>query len=288
MRDKGQSLVEFIIIVAVIAIGGIMVLTLLGGNINEMFSSSVAKTADFKPFGTETVGSPADDKNVSDPGTATIPITTTISSLSIDGVDIKLKGNGSASLTFDSQKVEIPSAAMDNLSDMFMATGTSGGGLTTEVVQAISSLIAAHKDEYPDSDVPIKMVFGDGVRDQSDYNNDGGHYEGDATSNSVTLSVGDHLILIQKDQTFGGEVIDNGDIHVIDGTIKDLYGNGDRQFEGKITSTKPGLSEQIYRSDVVPDGNTIINGSIPGDIAANAGGITGTWSFTLNGNNYDL
>lgn len=292
MKSKGQSLVEFVIIVAVVVLGGIMVLTLLGGNINQMFTSSVNKTADFKPFGD---GSSVLANNTTtpsnSPNTNTSPTTTTPSTTTINGVDVDIKPDGSASFTIGTQNVEIPSAAMDGLSDVFMSTGSSGDQLTTEVMQAISKLINDHKDEYPGTDVPINMVFGDGVRDQSDYNTtSGGNYSGAATSNSnfLTLSVGDHLIFIQKDQTYGGEAIGNGDIHVIDGTIKDIYGNGQKQFEGTISSSMLDLDGQIYRSDPVSNNPSSINGSIPGDIQANSGGVTGTWGFTFDGQKFDI
>lgn len=289
MRDKGQSLVEFIIIIAVIAIGGIMVLTLLGGNIKSMFSNSVAKTAEFKPFGTETVGAPADDKDVSDPGTATLPTTKTVSSLSIDGVNVELKADGSANLTFDTQNVEIPSAAMDSLSDVFMSTGIDGDQLKTEFVQAIASLISAHEDEYPDGNVPINMVFGTGSRDQSDITGigGGGNYQGDASfnSNSITLSVGNDVTLIQKDQYHADATTTDGVVHVIKGSIADIYNDGKTYFQGQITSTMPGMNGQTYTSFIpITSATGNINGSIGGALDS----ITGSWAFNFGGENYDL
>lgn len=292
MKAKGQSLVEFVIIIAVVVIGGIMVLTLLGGNINHMFTNSVNKTAEFKPFGdgTTTLANNTTTPNNS-PSSNPSTTTTTPSTTTINGVDVDIKPDGSASFTIGTQNVEIPGAAMNGLSDVFMSTGSSGDQLTTEVMQAISKLINDHKDEYPGSDVPINMVFGDGVRNQADYEGTGGGcYSGEATSNSnfLTLSVGDHLIFIQKDQTFQGTELADGNVSVIDGTIKDIYGNGDKRFVGSISSSVDGLDGQIYRSDPVSDDPSSINGSIPLDISDNSDGISGSWGFTFDGQKFDL
>lgn len=291
MRDKGQNLVEFLIIIAVVALGGIMALTLLGGNINEMFSKSVDKTANYKPFGynnntttNNSNSSSTTNNSTPEPSTNTTPA----SSMSVDGVDVTINTDGSANFTVGTQNVNIPSSAMESLSDVFMSTGIDGDQLTTEVVQAISSLIAAHKDEYPNGDVPINMSFGTSLRDQSDVEGlGGGHYAGDASfnSNSITLSVGNDVTLIQKDQSFQGQTTTDGVVHVIEGSIVDIYGDGNTYFQGQVSSSMPGMNGQTYTSFIPV---TSATGNINGSIGGASDGITGNWSFDFSGTNYDL
>lgn len=285
MKEKGQNLVEFVIIVAVVIIGGIMVLTLLGGNVNALFTKSVNKTAEFKPFGVETDGGPADPKNPPTTGSvATEPTTITI-----NGNDVILNPDGSASFTVGSQQVDIPSEAMANLNEVFMSTGSEGDQLTTEVLKAISTLIKEHKDEYPDGDVPINMSFGSGSRDQSDITGigGGGNYQGDASfsSNSITLSVGNDVTLIQKDQYHADATTTDGVVHVIKGSIADIYNDGKTYFQGQISSTMPGMNGQTYTSFIPV---TSATGNINGSIGGAPDGITGSWGFNFGGENYDL
>lgn len=66
MKNKGQNLVEIIIIIALVSLVSVFAFSLLGGNINDILSVSNTKFKEFNPFGTNT----ADDTETSPSPTA--------------------------------------------------------------------------------------------------------------------------------------------------------------------------------------------------------------------------
>ncbi|MEW5821763.1 MAG: hypothetical protein AB1782_16330 [Cyanobacteriota bacterium] len=50
MLNKGQNLVEFVIIIAIVVLAGIVVYTFLGDNIHSTYMSSLEKSKSYKPF----------------------------------------------------------------------------------------------------------------------------------------------------------------------------------------------------------------------------------------------
>ncbi|MGD9580709.1 MAG: Flp family type IVb pilin [Vampirovibrionia bacterium] len=287
MKSKGQNLIEFVIIIALVVIGGIFALTMLGGNVHEMFSKSVDKTSKFDPFGAaETAGSAADPATTtSEPATSTEPSTTTVAStLNIDGVNVNINADGSADFVIEGQTVSLSSDIMNSLDQVSMSTGSHGGEITTEVVKAIAKLIEEHKDEYPDGDVPINMAFGAGTREQTDYaDSTGGTYKGAASvsSNSITLSIGSDITIIQKDQSYEGMTTTDGAISVIEGSLADIYGDGNTYYRGKITSSISGMNGETFTS-AGPISST------SEDIFGSLGGPGGSWGFVFGSDGYEI
>lgn len=256
-RVQGQNLIEFLIIVAVVAVGGIFALTMLGGNINEMFAKSTEKQANFDPFDAKnqtteesTSTTPSSSTNPTEPE----PEYTVVSSEVVDGYNVDRNSDGSVSLSVGSQTVNI-SAEMLELNDtVFETSGASGGTL----ISAIAYMIEQNESEYPESEVPVQISYGQGVRDSFGHNVIDATYEGSASANTVAVSVGDNVVIYQKDQSCEGSCSYSG-IYRIEGTIAP-----NKSFStNKVTTTINGVDHTgTYSADTTTDasGATSFNG----------------------------
>lgn len=66
-KINGQNLVEFVIIVAVIVLVGVVGLTLLGFNVNDLFKLSSKQYSKFEPFGNNNTAPPTTDTKTNPP-----------------------------------------------------------------------------------------------------------------------------------------------------------------------------------------------------------------------------
>jgi len=189
-----------LLIVALVAIAGIFALSMLGGNINEMFTKSVDKQASFDPFNVK--------GEVASSETETV---TVVSSEVIDGYPVDKNSDGSITLTVGSQAVNITAELLDLNDTVFETTGSSGDTL----ISTIAYMIEQNEAEYPDG-VPIEISFGEGIRYDNTF--PPVSYEGNATANTVAVTAGDNVVLYQKDQTCSGDCSFIG-VYRIEGTI---------------------------------------------------------------------
>ena len=119
-EDGGnQNMIEFFIILGVVAAGAILVLTVLGGNIHGLFGTSHSKVQKFEPFGAA-MGNPTSGI---DPDYWNPPVPD--SQGDVDGIPVNFNADGSASFEINHQTVTIPASAMADLNTVF---GASGGG----------------------------------------------------------------------------------------------------------------------------------------------------------------
>lgn len=230
-KIRGQEAVEFVLIAVLVFLAALFTIFLFGQKISNFFTtdSAVTQTSKLNP---NLISSSNNqnyipdyqtkaDPSVNDPGYVA-PNTTSNTTSSVDPTqtasDIKLNSDGSVSLTVNGQNVNLTASVMSNLNTVFETVGSSGA--TTEVQKAIQKLIEQHKAEYPNSDVPVEMVFGKGDRSDTTNVSTNGNYSGAISGmNEVTLMVGTHAIVIQKDQTLEGQPITNGAIHTVEGNI---------------------------------------------------------------------
>lgn len=189
MRNKGQNLIEFIIIIAVVVLGGILVLTLLGGNINEMFTKSSQKVDTYKPFGQGVTPSTSNTSSSPSPSTSS----TAASTLNVNGVNININTDGSATFTYKGQNVALSATALKDMSTAIDTTGSDG---TEILIAMVQDMIDEHKAEYEPADVPLEILSGKSVR-----TDDGGdaYAYGTAELNLVTVKVGDSFKIFQND-----------------------------------------------------------------------------------------
>lgn len=187
MSNKGQSLVEFIIIIAVVVLAGILVLTLFGSNINQMFTKTSQKVDTYKPFGQGVT--PSSPSSSSSPSTAPTPAST----LNVNGVDVAINTDGSATFTHNGQDVALSAATLNDMSTVIDTAGSDGKEILIAMIQ---DMIDEHKAEYAPADVPIQILSGNGARTKD--GGDGIAY-GDAGINLVTIKVGDNYKVFQND-----------------------------------------------------------------------------------------
>jgi len=143
-KNRGQNTIEFIIILSLVVVVGILTVTVLGGNVKTMFEMTNDKAKEYKPF---------------DFGGAPSATNTSV------GSDVIFNDDGSASFSVGGQDLTISSETLTNFNDVFQTSGARG--LTPEVMAAMQKLIADNQGDYA-GDVPIEMAFGDSVRREKD------------------------------------------------------------------------------------------------------------------------
>lgn len=146
---------------------------------------------------------------------------------SISGVNVTFNPDNSASFTYNGQNINFSSTDMSNLNEIAETSGSTG--LTTEIIEAVKKLIDDHSAEYSPSSVPVQIAYGTSNRmvksypDEYDIN-----YNGDASYNAVQFSVGDHLIIVGKDQSVE---------HQVDGWTDIPSNQGNFKIEGNISGS---------------------------------------------------
>lgn len=268
---KGQSLVEFAIILGLVVLVAVMALTLLGGNINSMFASSKTKYEGFKPYGEKVSivetsgirGESSESEGGTDKQTGIKSLkegTTTIGNTEIT-FD---KTSRTASFSVGGQNIQLSSDVLSNLDTVFETSGSSG--LNTYIVEAINDIINENKSKYPGQDVPVEISFGNSIRNVAAVgNNSGAQYKGNTAINQVSISAGNNIIVIVNDQNCVPVNAFNQSyqgVYRIDGSsnLVDKY-NGN--FSGKIKALQTGTN------------NNLLNG-LP------INGVVGSGAYNLN------
>ncbi|MEW5819184.1 MAG: hypothetical protein AB1782_03255 [Cyanobacteriota bacterium] len=188
MFKKGQNLTEFMLILAIVVIGGVLILTIFGKNINTLFTSSNEKSKQYKPFGWDNSSTP------------NLKITET---KVINGQEVNIYEDGSVGFKVENQDVYLSENILSNLNEVFETSGSEG--VNDRIMEALKTVIANNKDTFAPEEVPVEMLFGKGERKSLTPNYDI-KAEGNANAvNIVGLKVGDQVVIIQKDQACAGE-----------------------------------------------------------------------------------
>lgn len=218
---KGQSLLEFAVILSVIVVFAVGALTILGGNVKDTYNNTKTKYEGFKPFDYMT----GDASRATGSSGEKVP-----DSLDITDVNISSNDDGSVTMNVANQNITLPTSVLDNMNTVFETSGSDG--MNDHVVSAIKQLVMEHKDDYP-GDVPLDIKFGASQRNITGATSSIS-YSGVAEFNQVTLSVDDHYVILVKDQNIDGkEVIDDDErgIYKIDGRNNEVEG-----FRGTVSA----------------------------------------------------
>lgn len=195
MHNRGQNLIEFLIIIAVVVVGGILVLTLLGGNINTMFNKTTTHVEKFDPFNSKGV------------------VQTVTGTSTVNGVPVETMSDGSAVIEYNGQKVTISPDVLNNLNTVLETSGADG--VSVEIMKAIQQMIDDNKAAFDPADVPIEFLFGNSSRKETSATDP---YDGGASINQVVLKVGSDTKIIVKDHTAGSDPALSG-TYIIDGNF---------------------------------------------------------------------
>jgi Flp pilus assembly pilin Flp len=183
---KGQNLTEFLIIIGLVSLVGILVFSTLGSNIVTMFNKSNNEVENFDPFNVK--NNPLG--NINGPSSSTPSGTS-----DVNGVTVTEYTDGSVSFNYGDQDINLTPSMMTSLNEVFETSGADG--MTTQVMAAVQRLIDEHAADFEPADVPINMVFGTSSRE-----NDHDSSEvagGSASVNIVAISAGDHVVMITND-----------------------------------------------------------------------------------------
>lgn len=187
MKSKGQEIAEFAIISLIVAMAAIGSIFVFSDNLKVFFENNPAVKKANTPVATFDMTQ--DNTSYTRPEGA-------------EDINITDNEDGSFSFIYSGQNVTFSNDIIANLSEVFTTTGAAG--IHDDVIDSIIMLIDAHKDEYAPADVPIQMGFGLGNRNQGEsykpYPADQQIYQGFAEANTVSMAVGDHIMVIQKDQ----------------------------------------------------------------------------------------
>lgn len=265
-NNSGQEAVEFILITALVFFGALTTITIFGNKVSAFFTSdsAMAKTANasakvinasynqqFKPDYETSVDYPPTDPNALTTDTTPNPVP--VSNFDMLSYNIQMNEDGSASFNIKGQDIMLNPTTVEDLNIVFETTGSSG--ITEEVIRAIEKLITNNADKYGPGEVPINMSFGEGKRARLSV----GHYEGTATKNMVTLTAGDDMILVQKDQntfTCSGvpmSINEEESIQVIEGKVD----TSKKTFTGTISSNEGVLDGKTYSTSFSTSGSVM-------------------------------
>lgn len=215
MRDQGQNLIEFLLILSLVVIGGILAFTLLGGNVDTLFS----KINNVDPFNTNSQTNQQEETNNSIP-----PPNPVVSTETIAGYPVDIHEDGSASFKVGTQPVSIPKSALDLQNTVFQTTGSSG---MTDLVKEVAYMIQSNSSTYPEGNVPVTISYGTGYRSWVEGSST---YTGVAEVNTTFIKVGSDMVIIQQDQKCTGTCSYTGRYR-IEGHIAI-----DNTFDGTVTS----------------------------------------------------
>jgi hypothetical protein len=260
MKNKGQNVFELVILIALVSLGAVVILSMLGFNITSMFGNSNEEVKKYKPFDF------AAQSNFPSAG----------STMDVSNVTVEFQEDGSASFNVDGRDVTLSSDVLNNLNEVFETSGAEG--INTYLMDALKSIIA----NSDPADGPIDIAFGEGYRtDKNDFN----YWQGDSsTYNLVTIKTGDQVIVIQNDKQTSDP---NGDLGVyrIDGTIQG-YDGGTGSYNyvsdsisrlDKTDSQDNAYSNFTYESTI--DLTSGIN--FEGDIFKNSNNDQGDWNISF-------
>lgn len=192
MKSKGQNITEFAIIIALISIASIFVLTLLGGNISLIYQGSNDKVENFDPFNVRpSGGSTSPTYSVTEPTTDAPVVNTT----NVSGYDVQEHADGSYSFDVGGQTVNITKNVLDNYNTVLQTTGASG---LEELITELAYLHTVYAEEIA-AGTEVTVKFGDSEREAGSGESEVS-FEGSASVNSTTISVGNHIVIITNDQ----------------------------------------------------------------------------------------
>jgi Flp pilus assembly pilin Flp len=181
-EGSGQNLIEVLIILGLVSVAAIFALTIFGGEINTMFSKSHDNVKDFDPFN-------AKDTVASVPSP---PASVPVSSETIHGYSVDFYSDGSASFNVSGQDVYLDNEIIDKMDVVMETTGASS---VERLIKEIGYMIEEHKTEYEPNNVPVEVIYGSGDRVMFEE-----AFLGEAVVNSVAITVGDHMVILQNDQ----------------------------------------------------------------------------------------
>ena len=274
-KHVGQSIIEFVLIISLVAIGCIAILGILGNNVTRVYTDSNNAVASYNPLGN---GSSVTTPPVASTPTSTTPTTpsttpsTTTTTSTSSTPNVVAHSDGSATLSVSGQDIYIPTALINDLNTVYQTTGSSG--LTSEVQETIASLVEKYKDDYSGQNVPINVQMGYSARAQESPGISA-TFEGDASINSVNISVGDHLVMMQFDQACSSTGCPKGNTHKIE------FPPG--SSEGIVSSSMAGLDGTTYRIKEYDSAGWPKNGIIESQAME-----VDSWKFDFTGNKYGI
>lgn len=272
---RGQEATEFVLISILVFFSALLVVFLFGNKISKFFTeqssaSKVSKNSSIaiNPNNQQKYNTEIENYNGS---TKTTAGTTSVLPENITMPDITENADGSLSFTAGEQNVTLPSQIKDLSNVVFETTGSSGA---QDLIKEVALMIDRYKSEFPDGDVPVEISFGKGTRALG-YNYE--TYQGTAEANSISIQAGNHIVIIQNDQTCidnqatrqytntcskSGKYRIEGDIQ----EFKNAY-NGDvyyRRMDGTVTSSVNKDVGYINIYDINPSSGIKLHGSYNG------------------------
>jgi hypothetical protein len=195
---NGQEAVEFILIAALVFFAALFAMFVFGNKLASFFQndSAVAKTAGLNASVVDSsTPSQYDAEYITSAPAASTPLYAP-PTINIGGYDVLENADGSLSFDAAGQVITIPQEIVALQETVMETTGSSSW---LDLVKEVGYMVEKHKAEYPDSDVPVEILFGTGDRSAS-ISGQTAQYFGSATANTTTIKVGNDLVIIQNDQ----------------------------------------------------------------------------------------
>lgn len=200
---RGQNIIEFIILLGLVATCSIAGWSLMGDQVVSMLSSSNESVDNYQPFGVDVnrevayTGKDSATDPVADPGAEpSVDLGSPQNTLDVNGIEVTYYDSNAASFSVNGQDVVLSSDMVALQNTMMQTSGSSG---LTDLVKEIQYMIETHELEYPPGNVPVEVTYGSGNRMCTDPT--WSDYLGTAAVNMTQVTVGDHVVILNHDQT---------------------------------------------------------------------------------------
>lgn len=193
-KYQGQEAIEFILISSLILIGCIASLLIFNGTIKNFFNSdsAISKTSDIKISAINgSTGIAYDQDFKTSYGALDDP--------ELSKYNVVKNSDGSISFQVGSQKVNLPARVVQLQDTVMQTTGSSGAA---ELIKDIAKMIETYSGEFG-GNVPIELNYGTGQRSLSS-NSNLANYHATEESNSYSVKAGNHVLIVQNDQSCDG------------------------------------------------------------------------------------
>lgn len=280
---RGQEAIEFILITSLVFFGALFTVFIFGNKIAALFGdkSSVIATSN---LGSSIITS---DKAIKYPPDYIKEVDEepliAASKEQIGSHEVYMADNGSAYFSIGKQSVTLSSDIVNLQNTMMQTSGSSG--LET-IVDEIAYMIETHKDEF-NGDVPVEISYGVGNRWSDD-----AHFKGTAEVNTVSVKVGNHVVVLQNDQTckYAEGGVAKGACCTTHENATGLYrleGNiNNGQYTAKVTSDSISKVSGNYTADVdTSNGFNLNNATFNAGSIANYSKYQTTFHWDINFDN---
>ncbi|MEW5819180.1 MAG: hypothetical protein AB1782_03230 [Cyanobacteriota bacterium] len=273
VKNSGSSITQYSIVIGIAIILIAIAFSGLGQNLVRIFTGYSDKYESISEIASSNlsqlsslVNSGTDNNTTPETSAGSSPQT-----INANGTEVTINADGSASFKVSGQGISLSREILE-LQDIAMETSGSAGSV--DLVTEIAYMIEKYKDEYP-QDVPVDIFFGNGVRLDM---NSTSVYTGLAEVNNVAVKVGDHIVVLNNDQTCNNTACNYQGNYRLEGDI-----DTNNNFQANVTSNLKNSADTVtgnYTATVDLSNGLIFTGA--SKLLSSTDNTTADYNWDLN------